>query len=51
MDTKSKKQVVFKPTMDFLRAKQTLGIKSSLTYDEISVEHVQSKFVLKNTQV
>ena len=43
--------VRFKPPMDFLRAKLTLGLKSSLKYEELSMEDVQKNFVAKNMQV
>ena len=43
--------VSFKPPMDFLRAKLTLGLKGSLKYEELSMEDVQKSFVVKNIQV
>jgi hypothetical protein len=43
--------VRFKPPMDFLRAKLTLGLKGSLKYEELSMEDVQKNFVVKNIQV
>ena len=43
--------VRFKPPMDFLRAKLTLGLKGSLKYEELSMEDVQKNFVIKNIQV
>ena len=43
--------VRFKPPMDFLRAKLTLGMKSSSTYEELSMDDVQKSFVAKSMQV
>ena len=43
--------VRFKPPIDFLRAKLTLGLKGSLKYEELSMEEVQKNFVVKNMQV
>ena len=41
----------FKPPMDFLWAKLTLGLKGSLKYEELYMEDVQKNFVVKNIQV
>ena len=43
--------VRFKPPMDFVRAKLTLGLKASLKYEDLSMEEVQKNFVTKNMQV
>ena len=43
--------VRFKPPMDFVRAKLTLGLKASLKYEDLSMEEVQKSFAAKNMQV
>ena len=43
--------VRFKPPMDFLRAKLALGMKASLTYNEMTMEDVQKSFITKSMQV
>ena len=35
------------PPMDFVRAKQSLGIKTSATLEELSFDDVRQKFVMK----
>ena len=47
----SKSHVRFQPPMDFVRAKLTLGLKASVTYDDLSMDDVQRSFVTKNMQV
>ena len=41
----------FRPKMDFMKAKRTLGINMSLQPAEISMQEVQMRFVAKNAAV
>ena len=41
----------FRPKMDFMKAKRTLGINMSLQPAELSMQEVQRRFVAKNAAV
>ena len=45
------KMARFRPPMDFMKAKLTLGFSASLDMNDIKIEEVHQRFVSKNTMV